>query len=244
VQVVTKPNGRRYYYWAPGRNTSRAEKPVPLGSDATDPTFWAKLQKLQGRAVEEAGTFNALIREYRASAAWSHLRPRSRDDYGKYLARIEGAAGDRLVDALCKSDIYRWRDQLSVTPVLANHLLSILRTLRQAEIAEIDSWQVGPLDLYLKSVTNRPYTQPTMNRRWNLWKARQSALAGLGMTIHGLRATAVCDRRLAGSTHQEISAELCMSMGMVMRYSRWMDQEMSARASRDRREENVARIGG
>lgn len=338
VQCVRKANGKRYYYWAPHRNTPRAEKPIPLGSDATEPGFWTRVRALCGlTVVKDAGTFNALIREYRASAAWSHLRPRSRDDYGKYLDRIAAAAGERRVDALTKRDLYQWRDSLQATPVLANHLLSIMRTLlefavergyrednpgigvrplksevngakpwpeegweyvgkyapadirrmamlgrasgqrisdlvrmrpadrhldginvriqklrgkqhfvplTQAEIVEIDSWKVGPLDLYLKSVKNRPYTQGSMNTRWNLWKARQPAIAGLEMKIHGLRATAVCDRRMAGMTHQEISAELCMSMQMVMRYSRWIDQEALARASRSRREGNVRKLGG
>jgi hypothetical protein len=37
-----------------------------------------------------------------------------------------------------------------------------------------------------------------------------------GLRLRGWRATAVCDRRIDGLSHQEISAQLCMSLGMVM----------------------------
>jgi hypothetical protein len=48
-------------------------------------------------------------------------------------------------------------------------------------------------------------------------------------------AMAVCDRRLDGFSHQEISAQLCMSMNMVMRYSKHIDQERLAREANKRR---------
>jgi len=60
-------------------------------------------------------------------------------------------------------------------------------------------------------------------------------LSGLNLNLHGLRAMAVCDRRLDGLSHQEISAQLCMSLGMVMRYSKHIDQERLAREANKRR---------
>ena len=60
-------------------------------------------------------------------------------------------------------------------------------------------------------------------------------LSGLNLNLHGLRAMAVCDRRLDGLSHQEISAQLCMSMNMVMRYSKHIDQERLAREANKRR---------
>jgi hypothetical protein len=47
------------------------------------------------------------------------------------------------------------------------------------------------------------------------------------------RAMAVCDRRLAGLEHQEISAQLCMSLQMVMRYSKHIDGEARASSQRE-----------
>ena len=108
--------------------------------------------------------------------------------------------------------------------------------LTQAELAEIDGWGVGKMDLYFKTARGKPYTQSRMNGRWNRWKDQQRELRGIEMKVHGLRATAVCDRRIAGMTHQEIVNELCMSLQRVMTYSKHIDQEALARAGRDRRE--------
>jgi hypothetical protein len=85
---------------------------------------------------------------------------------------------------------------------------------------------------YLLSVTGKAYNGDRLNGRWNRWRALPEAapIAGLEMTIHGLRATAVVDRRLAGLTHQEIASQLGMSLKMVMRYSRFCDQEELAKA--------------
>jgi len=44
---------------------------------------------------------------------------------------------------------------------------------------------------------------------------------------------AAFDRRLEGVSHQEIAAQLCMSMGMVMRYSK--HSERRAREANKRR---------
>ena len=43
--------------------------------------------------------------------------------------------------------------------------------------------------------------------------------------------------RLDGLEHQEISAQLCMSMTMVMRYSKQVDQEALARRGNAKRGE-------
>lgn len=55
-------------------------------------------------------------------------------------------------------------------------------------------------------------------------------------TLHGLRATAVADRRAAGTEDGAIADEIGMSSKMVSRYVRFADKAASARASRDRRE--------
>ena len=68
------------------------------------------------------------------------------------------------------------------------------------------------------------------------------------MSIHGLRATAILDRRSAGTEDGAIADEIGMSVHMVSRYLRFADRTASARASRDRRErkqagfENLAEI--
>ena len=111
--------------------------------------------------------------------------------------------------------------------------------LTRSQVAEIRSWGVGELDFFLKSPTGKPYTGDGLNSRWNRWRESASGkpIAGLKMTIHGLRATAVCDRREAGTEDGAIADELGMSVQMVSRYARFADKVRSARASRDRREQ-------
>ena len=60
------------------------------------------------------------------------------------------------------------------------------------------------------------------------------------MTVHGLRSTALNDRRREGATDGAITDELCMSVKMVSRYLRFADKVESGRASRDRREQKQA----
>lgn len=48
------------------------------------------------------------------------------------------------------------------------------------------------------------------------------------VTLHGLRAMAVIDRRAAGLPHQKIAAEIGMSVSMVERYSKNADQALLA----------------
>jgi hypothetical protein len=95
---------------------------------------------------------------------------------------------------------------------------------------------------YLLSDRDKPYTGDRLNGRWNRWRATEeaAAIASLEMTIHGLRATAVIDRRRAGLTHQEISSQIGMSLKMVMRYSRFFDQEELAKEGMKRLEERAA----
>lgn len=113
--------------------------------------------------------------------------------------------------------------------------------LTRVALAEIDSWVVEPMVPYLLSPAGKPYSGDHINSRWNRWRASEEAapIAGMIATIHGLRATAVVDRRRAGLTHQEIAAQIGMSLQMVMRYSRFADQEDLARAGMERLEERA-----
>jgi integrase len=110
--------------------------------------------------------------------------------------------------------------------------------LSKMQMAEIRSWGVDGLDLLIKSPTGKPLTAGLLNLMWNRWRNSAAAkpIRDLKMTIHGLRATAVVDRRLAGTEDNGIAAEIGMSVPMVARYSRFADKAAEARASRDRRE--------
>jgi integrase len=97
-------------------------------------------------------------------------------------------------------------------------------TLNAAQMAEIRSWGVS---------------------LWDQWRRTKAAapIGNLDITIHGLRATAVVDRRLAGTEDDGIASELGMSVQMVTRYARFADKAALARASRDRREARVVQLG-
>ncbi len=128
-RVVAK--GRSYYYFAPGRGTSFAGERIALGSDPTSPEFWAKLNGARGLTADpkKPGTFAALVRDFKASAEWTRLRPNTQRDYEIYLHRIEMAWASLAVSGLTAVGIYALRDQYASTPVAANHLVTVLRAL-------------------------------------------------------------------------------------------------------------------
>jgi hypothetical protein len=49
--------------------------------------------------------------------------------------------------------------------------------------------------------------------------------------LHGVRASAVVLRRMAGANHQQISNDIGMSLEMVMHYGRFMDQKEAAESN-------------
>lgn len=76
-------------------------------------------------------------------------------------------------------------------------------------------------------------------KRWEVWERAIRERDGefvppdalLKPTLHGLRSTAVVLRRLAGYSIEQISNDIGMSMPMVRRYSRFMDQRAAAESN-------------
>lgn len=328
VQRVVKSSGRAYYYYAPRRGAAGAGKRVPLGSDTTDPEFWRRLREASTPIAVRDGTLSRLIAEYRAHKAWGDLRPESRRVYAHFCDRLDASSGDRPVAAMTRRDIYGLLDQMSGTPVAANLMLTVLRTLLEfgvprgyrddnpaigikkfkiedsghspwpergyayvmehapahlrrlaflgratgqrvsdlikmrpadlvddginvrigklrdrphfvpltaAQMTEIRSWGVRDLEFFV-SGSGRRYTTNAINKAWNKWREAAAPIRDLKMTVHGLRATAIHDRRSAGTEDGAIADEIGMSVKMVSRYLRFADKAASARASRDRRE--------
>jgi integrase len=128
IQRVVNRHGREYFYYQPKRGTKNAGKRVPLGSDTSNPDFWRRLRDARAVPDNREGTFSALIAAWRAKN-WERLRPASRTAFDHYLNRLEIAAGDRLVAALTRRDIYLMLDGMSATPNAANFMLSVLRVL-------------------------------------------------------------------------------------------------------------------
>jgi integrase len=335
VQIVTKPSGRSYYYYAPGRGTKRAGVRVPLGSDPNDPEFWRRLRDARTPDQNRDGTLSALFAAYKASKQFADLRPESRRGYTHFLVGLEARAGDRLVSAMTRRDIYSLMDSMSDKPVSANYMLAVLRAvlewgvprgyrddnpaigvkrlrtedsghvpwpdagyvfvmenapehlrrmaylgratgqrvsdlvrmraadlapdginlrigklrgkphlvpLMAAQMSEIRSWGVRDLDYFITTPTGKRCSARYLNDLWSDWRDQEKAasIRDLDMTIHGLRATSIHDRRRTGTEDGAIADELGMSVKMVSRYLRFADKSASARASRDRREQKMA----
>ncbi|MGA8654393.1 MAG: tyrosine-type recombinase/integrase [Xanthobacteraceae bacterium] len=129
VQKVVKPSGKAYYYYAPRRGAPGAGKRISLGSDTSDPDFWRRLREASTPIAARQGTLSKLIAEYKASKAFGDLRPASKRGYTHFLDRFEASGGDRPVAAMTRRDIYVLLDQMSATPVAANYMLAVLRTI-------------------------------------------------------------------------------------------------------------------
>lgn len=100
--------------------------------------------------------------------------------------------------------------------------------LEQRDIAVIDGWKVFPASTYLASDTGRALSTNALRKRFDKFVADDAMLRAADIHIHGLRAMAVCDRRIRGDSHQRIAAAIGMSVGMVMHYSRNIDQRLAA----------------
>ena len=129
---VVRSKGRTYYYFRPHRGTAYAGKPVTLGADPGDPAFWESLKLARNDRVEgiKPGSFSALIAAYKNTRKWrDDYSENTRQNYEISLRRIEAAWGDLPVNGLTAMGIYKLRDQFGSTPVQANHLVSVLRTV-------------------------------------------------------------------------------------------------------------------
>lgn len=334
--AVVKSKGKIYYYWAPGRGTKNAAKPIALGKDATDPKFWERLRKLAGEdsvqaALDsEVGSFNALIKEYKAHHAYKKLRKRSQDHYDDQLDKIALAWGKLKVASLTVAHIVALRDKHQATPVAANHILSMLRTLlkfglerqygttnparevanleildeqnakpwpewayqfiianapedvrraaflgracgqrradlvlfgrknrkddglvikvgklrnrdhiiplTKAQLAELDSWSCSDTGPWITSSAGETMSGDAIYQALQRYIERTPELQGVQLAMHGLRAMATIDRKLAGAENRAIGASLRMSTAMVERYIRHIDDLELARGVRDRLE--------
>jgi hypothetical protein len=130
---AVKAKGKTYFYYHPGRGTKRVGKRVRLPNDPNDPAFWDAYSELSGRALAEPKptplTFGALITEYKASPEYLRRKPRTRVEYDRHMATLEGIWGPRLVSGVRAKHVLQLRDSFASTPTKADHLVSMLSTL-------------------------------------------------------------------------------------------------------------------
>lgn len=93
----------------------------------------------------------------------------------------------------------------------------------------IQSWPAEPM-MPLLNIGGRRISEERLRREWAMFRNAHAANVPSDATLHDLRAMAVCDRRIAGVAHQQIADQICMSLEMVMHYSKHIDRAMNAKA--------------
>ena len=127
-RVVSR--GKDYYTYQRGKGTKTAGPRIKL-PHPTDPDFLAAVYRAAGETppAPKAGTFEALIKAYRASPEWRQLSAASRRDYGHYLDAIDKDLGRFRVDALEPKHVLALRDAREDTPAAANNLVRVLSAM-------------------------------------------------------------------------------------------------------------------
>jgi integrase len=100
--------------------------------------------------------------------------------------------------------------------------------LRPDEITTIDGWKQFKAAAYVTRENGRRHSDDTLRFAWNAFAATEAGKALRGFTPHDLRATKVCDERIRGKHHGQIAAMVGMSIEMVTKYSRYIDQRLAA----------------
>jgi hypothetical protein len=123
--------GRTYFYWNPGRGTPREGKRIRLPNlDISPAAFFKELELYTKRAnpVPLAGSVSFLVQRYRDTEDFKRLSESTKASYGIHLNRFEIAWG-ALSYELPPGAAIALRDSLADTPGMANHMLSVGRTL-------------------------------------------------------------------------------------------------------------------
>ncbi len=127
-RVVSR--GKEYFTYQRGKGTKHAGPRIKL-PHPSDPDFIAAVCRAAGEPPPQPkpGTFEVLIKEYRASPEWRQLSDASRRDYGRYLDGIERTLRRFRVDALEPKHVLALRDARQDTPAAANNLVRVLSAL-------------------------------------------------------------------------------------------------------------------
>lgn len=126
-----KRGARAYYYHQPNRHKPKAERGMltRIPYEPSHPEFWNMAGELNGSfTASSAGTFSALIKDYKASPEWAGHSDGTRETYTVYLARIEDAWGGLRAADLGVRGVTALRDEIAAsTPSAANMMLKVLK---------------------------------------------------------------------------------------------------------------------
>lgn len=161
-------------------------------------------------------------------AVWAALRAPECPEAVQRLAVLGRYTGQRISDLIGMRPSDRDEDGIS-------HTIKKLRGkqhwsfLTEDQAREIDGWACERDSPYLLKSSGALYTTDSLRAAWNAYARTRAGKVLAGYTPHDLRATKVCDERIAGKSHQQIAAMVGMSAPMVMKYSRHIDQRSAAR---------------
>jgi len=133
VEVV-RAKGRTYYYWNPGRGTSRQGERVKLPDAEANPrAFWTEVERRQTTAptAYPHGSIGDLVERWRESEDFKKLSDSTQSSYGVSLNRFKAPEGWGFLPArqLTPVAVMAARDAAKETPSQANHMLACGRSL-------------------------------------------------------------------------------------------------------------------
>lgn len=162
--------------------------------------------------------------------AWQAITSDDAPESLKRYAILARALGQRISDVLPLRPSNRDEDGMLLKITKLGDKLHWC-PLRPEEIETIDGWTVFKGSLFVARDQGRSFTPGTFRLEWNAFASTEAGAALAGFTPHDLRATKVCDERIRGKSHQQIAAMVGMSIQMVMKYSRHIDQRLAARGT-------------
>jgi hypothetical protein len=121
---VVRAKGREYFYLHEYRGRQgegpRLKLPCRPYDDAGTPDadWWNKYRKLAGIEGEEntAGTFVALIAEFKKSPEWVQLSAKTREEWTRYLGHVEEKWGTLRVTSVEPRHVLALRDSFADMP--------------------------------------------------------------------------------------------------------------------------------
>ena len=164
------------------------------------------------------------------AAAWAALQSPEAPEALRRFGVLGRATGQRIGDVLAMRPMDRDGTGIACTITKLGGKPHWC-VLTSAEAKTIDGWKQFPASPFVTRPDGRRFDPASFRHVWRDYLNTPAGEALKGFTPHDLRATKVCDERLKGYTHQEISARVGMSVGMVMRYSQHIDQRLIASTS-------------
>jgi hypothetical protein len=149
-----------------------------------------------------------------------------------YLAR---ACGQRHSDVVKFGKRHRKEDSIAIKIGKLRDKDHVI-PLMQHQLDEIDSWSCSDTGPWVIAAGGGRMSGDNVQSTLNRLIAKTPTLRGYELKMHGLRANAAIDRKLAGAENRAIGASIRMSTAMVERYIKHIDDLVLARGVRDQLE--------